>query len=56
MVKAEITIDFNSMHIGCDLLKREDATDQEWEIAKAFEGMLKSWLKQIPGAKIIMEM
>lgn len=44
MVKAELTILFNDkdqlLHIDLDLLKREDYTDEEFELAQKIEESL----------------
>lgn len=43
MVKAELTIEFkkdNKLHIGLDLLRREDATEEEFQVAQSVQESL----------------
>lgn len=43
MVKAEMTIEYNDkeqLHIGLDLLKREDWTEIEWQLANHLQTSL----------------
>lgn len=43
MVKAELTIEINKdskLHIGLDLLRREDATEEEFQIAQSIQESL----------------
>ena len=50
MVKAELTIEIqkdDKLHIGLDLLKREDAQDLEWQIANSIQDILLSVIKHI---------
>jgi len=49
MVQVQSNIHFsqeeNRLKIECNLLKREDASQLEWEIAKALEALAKEALK-----------
>ena len=59
MVKAELTIEFtkqNQLHIGLDLLKREDATDEEFAVAESIQESLLMIIDMLKGSGLAKEL
>lgn len=58
MVKAELTIEFskeNKLHIGLDLLRREDATEEEFQIAQSIQESLLLLIDLMKGNNVVKE-
>jgi hypothetical protein len=46
MVKVDMVIDFQNSKIEIHLLKREDWTEDEWNVAKSVEGLYGSIIEE----------
>ena len=57
MVIAQIVIDIKDItEISCNILRREDATDNEYKFAKVFEDFTNEFIKTLEGyAKVEAE-
>ena len=58
MVKAELTIEFtkdDKLHIGLDLLKREDYTEEEFKVAQSIQESLLIMIDMLKGSGLAKE-